>query len=129
MRTCALLGGLWALWLLLLAASFPLLAAEEEGWNLPAAERVAEAEAAATRGDLPAALRVLQQFEADSRAAGTLAERSAAEARLDRLRLALARAHTRFGAWEQALPLLAATPWKARARAYNAASPPPCWMP
>ncbi|MCY3024389.1 MAG: hypothetical protein NTW87_35895, partial [Planctomycetota bacterium] len=95
---------------LLVCLSCGALRAEDDGWNLPAAERVAEAEAAAARADIAVAQRVLQQLQAGAKAAGTLAERATAEAQVNRVRLALGRACTRADRWEEALPLLTAIP-------------------
>lgn len=95
--------------------------ADEDGWNLPPAQRVAEAEAAAARGDTTTAQRVLLQLEAGAKACGNLVERTAVEARVDRVRLALGRALTRADRWEQALPLLTAIPLEGKSTAVQRA--------
>ncbi len=80
--------------------------AEGEDWNLPAPQRVAEGETLAARGEIAGAERILRQLENEAKATGSLAERTTAEARVDRLRLAVARAHVKGGSWPNALTLL-----------------------
>ena len=97
---------------MLLCAVFLALAgatalhAESDDWNLPATQRVTEGEAAAVRGDIPAAERILKQLESEAKTTGALNERTTAEARVDRLRLAVGRAQIKAQAWDKALLLL-----------------------
>ncbi|HLX62956.1 MAG TPA: alpha-2-macroglobulin family protein [Planctomycetota bacterium] len=89
----------------LLVLSATVLFSADDEWNLPAAQRVSEAEDAAARGDRALAQCVLQRLESEAAASVSLTDRAAAAAHSDRVRLALGRAHTRAGNWELALPL------------------------
>src|SRR5471032_159522 len=83
-----------------------VMGAEGEDWNLPAPQRVAEGETLAARGEIAGSERILRQLENEAKATGSLAERTTADARVDRLRLAVARAHVKNGSWPNALALL-----------------------